>query len=187
MSVVDKCIEERRAVFPGAFKDEEVKRAHLEQILHAAHCAPSHRKTEPWRFKVVQGAKKAELADFLAAKYKEVTPEEQFTTFKYNKIINKINATPCVLLICMQRDPMESVPEWEEIAATAMAVQNLWLSCQDKGLSGYWSSPATIQKMGEFTPLNEGERCLGLFYLGYVDVQPKGYEKSSFQDKVDWL
>ena len=31
----------------------------------------------------------------------------------------------------MKRDLKESVPEWEEIAATAMAVQNMWLTCVD--------------------------------------------------------
>ena len=46
-----------------------------------------------------------------------------------------------VVLICMKRDEKESVPEWEEIAATAMAVQNYGYHNRN-GSWRYWSTPA---------------------------------------------
>jgi len=53
----------------------------------------------------------------------------------------------------MKRDPKESLPEWEEVAAVAMAVQNLWLSSHEKGIGGYWSSPGVVQHLGDFLEL----------------------------------
>ena len=53
----------------------------------------------------------------------------------------------------MQRDPKESVPEWEEIASVAMAVQNMWLMAQELNLGGYWSSPLIIHQLEELLPL----------------------------------
>ena len=49
-------IAQRRMVTPGAMSDRPVPRDVLEQLLEAANWAPSHRRTEPWRFVVVQGA-----------------------------------------------------------------------------------------------------------------------------------
>ena len=89
-----------------------------------------------------------------------------------------------VLLICMQRDHNESIPEWEEIAAVSMAIQNLWLTATDLNIGGYWSSPSFINKMNEFTKFNSGERCLGIFYLGYYDKKTNERVPGSIKNKV---
>ncbi len=87
----------------------------------------------------------------------------------------------------MQRDPKESVPEWEEIAAVACAVQNIWIACGQLGLGGYWSSPKSIENMHEFTPMADGERCLGLFYLGYHNQPRMTRNRTPWQEKVVWI
>jgi nitroreductase len=68
----------------------------------------------------------------------------------------------------MQRDQANRVPECEEIAATLMAVQNMWLTCTANNIGCYWSSPEYIQRMNNFLKLEEGQRCLGFLYLGIV-------------------
>jgi len=54
-------------------------------------------------------------------------------------------------------------PEWEEISAVAMAVQNMWLACTALEIGAYWSSPSLINHLDEFFNFNEGESCLGFF------------------------
>jgi nitroreductase len=96
--------------------------------------------------------------------------------------------TPAVIAICMQRDPKESVPEWEEVAAVAMAVQNMWLVAHQKGIGAYWSSPSFITEMHRFFEFNEGEKCLGFFYMGkYDDGLEPGIRNSSIEDKTLWM
>ncbi|MBT8265363.1 MAG: nitroreductase, partial [Bacteroidia bacterium] len=141
-------IKKRRTIVPALFNNESVKRSDIEQLLEAANWAPTHRRTEPWRFKVVQGQVKDDLGLFLAKKYKVIA--KKFSRVKQAKIMEKMNQSSAVILICMQRDPNESLPEWEEIAATAMSVQNLWLMATELGLGGYWSSPKMINYMHEF-------------------------------------
>ena len=92
-----------------------------------------------------------------------------------------------VIAICMQRDLKERVPEWEEIAATAMAVQNLWLMTQEMGLGGYWSSPGYISELAEDLNLQEGERCLGFFYLGVFDEEIPAGDRDSVIEKIEWF
>ncbi|HET8810702.1 MAG TPA: nitroreductase, partial [Flavobacteriaceae bacterium] len=124
MNNLQELIQKRRSVFPEQFNGKPIEKETIQQILEAANWAPTHKRTEPWRFKVVQGGTKNKLGEFLAGKYRETTPK--FSELKYQKIPLKFQQSACVIAICMQRDPKESLPEWEEIAATAMAVQNMW-------------------------------------------------------------
>ncbi len=89
----------------------------------------------------------------------------------------------------MQRDPELSVPEWEEVAAVACAVQNMWLACTSLKIGAYWSSPSTIDSpvFKEFVKLHSGERCLGLFYMGYYDEAPQQGKRTPIASKVEWL
>jgi nitroreductase len=185
MSSISQVIENRRSRFPDMYQDRKIDKETLLTILTAANYAPTHRKTEPWRFKVVQGTHKERLGQFLVDKYRQ--QEESPSDFKAKKILRKAEKSAAIILITMQRDPKESVPEWEEIAATAMAVQNMWLVCTELGIGSYWSTPRYISAMSEFVDLAEGERCLGLFYMGYSDVELPDYDRGPIADKVEWI
>jgi nitroreductase len=153
--------------------------------LEAANYAPTHKKTEPWRFKVLQGESKEKLGLFLSLKYMETDAKPK--QFKVEKLIQNPKKAAAVIAICMQRDPLESLPEWEEVAATAMAVQNMWLCCTEMGIGSYWSSPGLIQYMDDFFELSPGEVCLGFFYMGYYDEEISEVVKGPWQEKVTWM
>ena len=178
-------IKHRRSVFPAQYIDKPIAKADIEKILEAANWAPNHRMTEPWRFKVMQGDKQAQLGQFLSNTYIDITPKPK--QFKAKKLIENPKKAGAIIAICMQRDPIESVPEWEEIAATAMAVQNMWLCCTEMGIGCYWSSPSLVTYMNEFLPMNEGEKCLGFFYMGYYEGELAEQVRKPIGDKTVWL
>ena len=178
-------IRKRRAVFPAQYNDKAISKENIRKILEAANWAPTHKKTEPWRFKVVMGDALDRLGNFMAETYVKTTVKPKKIKIKKNR--EKPVQSGAVILICMQRDPMESIPEWEEIAATAMAVQNMWLACTELEIGCYWSSPALISEMGQFTDLNPGERCLGLFYMGYFDGDLPEGARGPIAEKVEWI
>jgi len=178
-------IKQRRSIFPPLYIDRPIAKETIEQILEAANWAPTHKKTEPWRFKVLMGDKKQELGIFLANKYEETDPRPK--QMKIKKLQFNPSNSGAVIAICMQRDPKESLPEWEEIASTAMAVQNMWLCCTELGIGSYWSSPGLIKYMGEFFDLKEGEKCLGFFYMGYFDGKVIPSARTPISEKVEWL
>ncbi|NAS10461.1 nitroreductase family protein [Poritiphilus flavus] len=183
--MISDLIKNRRAVFPVQYNEQPIAKSAIEKILEAANWAPTHKKTEPWRFKVLTGTSKERLGEFLSKKYQEVDPRPK--QIKIRKLLENPKRAGAVIAICMQRDPKESLPEWEEIAATAMAVQNMWLCCAEMGIGAYWSSPGLIKYMGEFFELNEGEKCLGFFYMGYTDEEiPEGV-RQPIEEKTTWL
>ena len=178
-------IKKRRSVFPATYNEKPIAKSDIEQILEAANWAPTHKKTEPWRFKVLQGDSQEKLGKFLAAKYQEVDPKPK--QIKIKKLLENPKKAGAIVAICMQRDEKESIPEWEEIAATAMAVQNMWLCCTELGIGSYWSSPGLIKYMNEFFDLNEGENCLGFFFMGYSDLEIPEVTRKPIADKVVWM
>lgn len=185
-SDITNLIRHRRSIFPAAYNDKKIPKEILEEILENANWAPTHRFTEPWRFKVFQGKSLESLGEFLGEAYKKIVEEDRFSPMKYKKTKKKPTQCACVIAICMQRDPETRVPEWEELAATACAVQNMWLTCAAYNIGAYWSSPKTIHQAGEFLNLKEGETCLGFFYMGYSDLPHPEGKRESIADKVVW-
>ncbi|MEO0339393.1 MAG: nitroreductase [Bacteroidota bacterium] len=180
-------IQKRRSIYPPSYVDKPIPKEILEEILEAANWAPNHRKTEPWRFKVIRGGAKERLGQYMADFYKANTPEEKFSPMKFKKNIKKTAKSDTIIAICMKRDPADSLPEWEEEAAVAMAVQNMWLMCTAHSIGSYWSSGKALLKANDFLGLEEGEKCMGAFFMGYYEVDIPQPEKASIMEKVEWL
>lgn len=167
-----------------------VDRALLEALLENANQAPTHGMTEPWRFHVLQGPARAELAATMQAVYQEITPASEFREDKYRKMTESAQLAPVIIAIVMARRGGAKIPELEEIEAVACAVQNLHLSASAAGLAGYWSTPALVydRVFADWLQLGVEDRCLGLFYLGWPKagfVWPDG-RRSPVQGKIIW-
>ncbi len=180
-------IKNRRSIFPAQFIEDEISKTEITALLEAANCAPNHFKSEPWRFKVLhsRGSKEA-LGEFLSATYKKKV--DKFSDAKYQKLQGLPLKSAVVIAICMQRDTKERMPEWEEIAAVSMAVQNLWLQATEMKMGGYWSSPELIIKeMHHFFQLDNKETCLGFFYLGKHNTPLLQRKRGDIKEKITWL
>ena len=141
----------------------------LSDLLENACWAPTHGMTEPWFFQVYEGESRQKLAEKLQQLYKELMPVDQFREEKFIKLGKNPLLAPTVLAIWMRRQPIEKIPETEEVEAVACAVQNLHLTASAVGLGGFWSSPVFLDSREATTAFGMGEkdRCLGLFYLGW--------------------
>jgi len=169
------------------YTDKPIPKAIIQQILENANWAPTHKLTEPWRFRVYQGDALKQLGVTLSDVYKSTTPEEKFKEMKFEKIKKKAKQSDTIIAIIMQRDPKESLPEWEEIAAVACAVQNMWLTCTAYDIGCYWSSPGFTKHLNEPLNLKEGERCLGFFYMGYHQMPKIEGMRNPIEEKVEWM
>lgn len=184
---ISTLIRKRRSIFPNTYNNQPISREIIEEILENANWAPTHRHTEPWRFKVFMGDSLARLGQYLADWYKENTLAESFSEQKYKKNLQNAQLSGCVIAICMERDAEERIPEWEELAAVACAVQNMWLTCTAHGIGSYWSTPRAALEGDEFLNLNGRERCLGLFYMGYHDLPELPGKRTPITDKTVWV
>jgi nitroreductase len=165
--VLKEIIEQRRSIFPKDYSDTEISQEILDEILHSATLAPNHKRTKPWRFKTFRGEEKAKLALEMQSIYKSTQPQTLFLEKKYNDIGFKINKADTVVSIVVNFSGM--VPEWEEIAAVSMAVQNMYLTCTANNIGCYWSSPKIVDHLKESLIIEENQKCLGFLYMGNMD------------------
>jgi len=185
MSNINEAIRARRSVYPPQFINKPIPKEIINTLLTNANHAPTHRLTEPWRFKVFTGEGKTGLGDFLAKKYTAITPD--VVEGKVDKIKKNCQKAGVILAIILHRDLKERVPEWEETASVAMAVQNIWLALDQYELGGYWSSPGISKYLGEHISLEENEKCIGFFYIGACEPLERIVKKGPIEEKVEWI
>ncbi len=170
--------------------DRPVPRDVVECLLENANWAPTHGLTEPWRFHVFTGEGRGKLAAQLQTLYQEHTTTENYRPEKYEKLGKNPLLAPVVVALVMKRDPSGKIPELEEIAAVACAVQNMHLTATALGLGAFWSSPPIVytQGMNAFLGLTKEDRCLGLFYLGWPKegVELKSH-RGPVAEKTIWV
>ena len=112
IDTINDIIRNRRSIYPSQYNDEPVKDSFIQELLNNANMAPSHKLTQPWRFKVLQNNAKEELGNFLSKLYASSVDSNLFSKFKNNKIKEKCTRSSAIIIICMQRDPKNSIPEW---------------------------------------------------------------------------
>ncbi|MFK7774687.1 MAG: nitroreductase [Saprospiraceae bacterium] len=183
---VNELIKKRRSIFPKSYIQKPIPKEIIEQILENANWAPTHKLTEPWRFKVFRGDALEKLGSKLSEVYKANTPAEKFSEMKFKKTQKKALQSDAMIAICMQRDPKESIPEWEEVASVGAAVQNMYLTCTAYNIGCYWSSPGTIKYLNKYLELNKGEKCLGFLYMGYHEMPEIKGMRRSIAEKIEW-
>lgn len=180
-------LRSRKAVYPAQYIDREIDDTIIWEILESANWAPTHKLTEPWRYKVMKGAALKRFGTFMAEKYRSLNHLESFSVGKYEKLKMNPQKAGALIAICLQRDEKARVPEWEELAAVSMSVQNMWLACTAYGIGAYWSTPDLLEHFGEFEPLSAGEKCIGLFYMGYAQPSDARPSRRPIEEKVRWI
>tara|TARA_B100001250_G_scaffold398391_1_gene406550 strand:+ start:922 stop:1470 length:549 start_codon:yes stop_codon:yes gene_type:complete len=174
-----KIIRSRKSIFPRQFNGLEITEEVIHEILENANYAPSHRMTQPWFFKVFSGKSKQILVNEILN-----NNDINFNELAKEKLIINFKKTSHVICICMKRNKI--VPEWEEIAATSMSVQNIWLSCVNRNIGGYWSTPPYMKYLKGFLNLNEDDRLLGFFYLGCYDIiNERNISRRNYKEKFE--
>ena len=182
-------IHRRRAVFPKFYlPDQPIERGLIEQLLENANQAPTHKLTEPWRFRVFHSAESRQrLGQYLQQFYTDNTSPEQFSEEKRRKSAESPLRAGAVIALCRHFDPANGLPEWEETAAVACAVQNMWLSCTAVGLGCYWSTPQAALQGNKFFELGTGDSCLGVFYLGWHNMPALPGKRRPVAEKTRWM
>ena len=181
LSEITDLIKDRRTIYPEQYTSRQVQKEQVEKILNNAIWAPTHGNTQPWRFQVFMSEEsREELSRLLGTLYVEKIPSEKQNSMKLAKIISRPLKSSVVVAIIMKRDETEKIAEIEEIEAVACAVQNMHLTCTAYGIGGFWATPKMINfsEFKDFLKIGEKDKCLGLFYMGYPDIEwPKAHRK----------
>ncbi|NGZ78163.1 nitroreductase family protein [Saccharibacillus alkalitolerans] len=187
---VSEAIRTRRSV--GTVKDEAVPREQIERILEAGTWAPTHRKTEPWRFFVLQGEGRARLAAAMAdteAAEKGIDPSPEEREELLASALKKVSRAPVIIAVGCEPASGPKIIPLEETLAVGSAIQNMLLEAHALGLGAVWrsGSPCYHPLMAERFGLGPDGQMLGFIYLGYPDREPGDGKREPVSAKTVWI
>ena len=122
----------------------------ITAILRAALAAPPAGNQQPWEFYVITNPE-------LIAKLSTVSPYSGCA-----------KGAP-VVIVSAYREKLWA-PMYAEIDMS-IAMENLWLACEEQGLGGVWMGiapqPERMQAVEQLVGIPEGLRAFAIFPLGY--------------------
>lgn len=155
-------LHDRRTVsrLAGPGPDE----ATLAALLAAADTAPDHGHLHPWRFVVLDAADRARVSEAYAEAQRSIDP----TPSLVERAASKPLRGPCVVTAFARIVAHPTVPDWEQLAAAAAAVQNLCLAATALGLGSAWRTGRYVEHPTVRAALGaaDDERVIGMVHLG---------------------
>ncbi|MBI1185239.1 nitroreductase [bacterium] len=187
---ISTLIKNRKSTYPKQFSGEKVSDETINQWLEMANWAPTHKLTQPWRFVVFAESALQNLVEKHKSHYLLNTPLDAVNDKKLENFDLIKEKTSHLIAVVASLDEAKRLPEWEEIAATAMAVQNLYLSMDALGICGYWSSGngTNSEAMRHLLNLMPHQVHLGWFYVGIADpnAPEPGRFRKDMKEKIEW-
>ena len=138
----------------------------IERLISAATWAPSHRRTEPWRFTVLAGDSRSSMgnavADWMAATGAANEGQQAATRVRLLR-------APVVIVVTQVGTPEDATRDREDYAACWCAIENLLLAAQAEGLAAHTSTGAMTEFAGAklYLGLEEQDHIVAYIYLGY--------------------
>jgi nitroreductase len=173
-------ILDRRSISPERFSGRRVHREIVEQVLQHGTWAPNHGLTQPWRFHVFMDDAATRLMGQLSSAYRAHAGEKAMES-KAEKIRARGERCNAIVALGLAHDAEGRFPLWEDQAALAACVQNMYLMCTAHGIGGFWSTPGFLSHPEALSVLGheDGVHGMGLFYMGYPEGEwpAKGHRK----------
>jgi nitroreductase len=186
--IIADIIKNRRSIKPVKMNGKKILDEQVMELLKLANWAPTHGRTEPWRFIVYSGNKVKEFCRQHAELYRTYTPPEKFEQANYDKQLHNGDLASHIIIAIMQRGGLPKIPALEEIAATAIAIQNILLGATAAGIASFWSTGGMVHQaaMKDFLQLKNEDVVMSLVYLGFTDEQLEGKRQTGIEEKVTW-
>jgi nitroreductase len=168
-------IRTRRAI--KQYGDQPIPKEWIEELLDAAHWAPNHHLTHPWRFHVFMGEARERLvsARQAAVRWGAEKRGREVTDQDLEFARQKCYSAPVIVIVSMTNDE-NPIMDRENYAAVWAAIQNLLLAATARGLGSYPSTGDWIDQnfVGPVLGLAENERPVSCVFLGYADQETMG-------------
>ncbi len=192
-----KSIADRHSV--RMFLDTRVPEEHIQAVLRAANQAPSAHNQQSWRFLVVTGNKKNELAELVTSKSAEF-PRPASTLLRM--AARSIAGAPVVIAVAntgdlithgtdlfkVDKDAAQDFFRTMEIQSSAAAVENLLVAATSLGLATVWLGILFLIKNDVLAFLGERQgEFMAVVPLGYAAREATGPEKIAAEEVVRYL
>jgi nitroreductase len=151
--------------------DRAIDPALVERLVRLAATAPNHKKTYPWRFRVLAGDARAALGEALA---EDLIAAGEENPAKVAKARVKYRRAPVMVVVAAAAGDHQVMTD-ENRDAVSAAIQTLLLGATAAGLASLWSTGAATHshRIAELCRLDPTDTIVGLVYLGWPNSEPE--------------
>jgi nitroreductase len=161
---------------PGPSREE------IATLLRLGARVPDHGKLNPWRFVVLAGEAKAELARRL-----QPLAAGQPDPAKATAVLDKLKAPPVSIMV-VSRVQDSKIPAWEQELSAGAVCMLLLVAAEAMGYAANW-----ITDWYSYDPharraleLGGGERVAGFIHLGRHASPPLERVRPEVETLIDW-
>ena len=192
-----RTIDQRHSI--RTFTDQQVPKEHIWAILRAANKAPSAHNQQSWRFVVVKGDKKKDLASLVTNRAADFPrPASALLRMAARSIIS----APTVIAVAntgelisrgtdlfkVEKETAKDFFRTMEIQNSAAAVENLLLAATSLGLATVWLGILFLIKDDILSFLGEPKgEFMAVIPVGYAVRPASGPKKIPVEDVVKEL
>jgi 5,6-dimethylbenzimidazole synthase len=175
IDAVYRAIRERRDM--RHFKPEPVDPDIMQQLLAAAHFAPSVGFMQPWRFIRIRSLELRRRMHALVEEERIQTAralgerEDAFMKLKVEGLLDCGEVLVAALMDGRERHVFgrRTLPEMD-LASVACAIQNMWLAARAEGLGLGWVSIFDPAKLSALLGMPDGARPVAILCIGHVEA-----------------
>ena len=197
LSAVLENIQNRRSV--RQFNDKDVSESDIRTVLQAANHAPSAHNRQSWRFIVISGTKKQELAHLVNLK---ASGFSKSTSALLRMAARSIASAPVIIAVVNTGELIKHASDLfsvdgenyfdffrtMEIQSSAAAVENLLLAATSLGISSVWLGVLFMIKGDVLRLIEEPEgEFMAVVPLGYSEKTRAMPTKKSLEVTVKYL
>lgn len=144
----------------------------LDIMFQAALRAPDHGRLRPWRFVVVQGARREAFGEVLAASLLRREPDATEELLRRER--GKALRAPTIVVVAARVAKGHKIPEAEQVASAAAAAQNVMLAAHAQGYGAIWRTGAPAYDPGVAAALGLAaeDAIVGFLYMGTRTAEP---------------
>lgn len=185
MNVVD-VIEKRRSI--RSFKNEDISKEIVEDILNCGRLAPSAKNRQPWYFVVIKNETKNRIADMMidyTIKNDDTIERKKMgCASSVNATAEVIKQAPILILLFREKNDNWIVGDNLSIGA---CVENICLRATDLGIGSLWIRDIVYVAKEVATMLGHKDLELNCAVsLGIANQNPKQRPRKNLKDIVEW-
>lgn len=190
-------IEKRRSI--RRYKNKEVPRYMIEEILRAGCLAPSSKNRQPWQFTVVRGDAKAEMIKAMEAglereKKTPILPGSAKLIQGAEYTLQIMPQAPVIIFITnplgldiqASLSPEERIYEICNAQSVGAAVENMTLTATELGLGSLWICDTYFAYPELCKWLAADGELYAALAVGYADEDPAKRPRKRWDDIVEW-
>lgn len=191
-------INERRSI--RKYKEEEVPKHLIEELIEAASKAPSAKNRQPWKYIVYSGAGKSELLDIMeTALDKEsethaLLPDSAGGLADAYNTLKIMRQAPCLIIVMNTngKSPFESINSDDRITeicdtlSIGASIENMLLKATEIGLGTLWIANTCFAYKDLTSFIGEEGQLIGAIALGYADESPNQRPRKAMEDILEF-